>query len=131
MADNVFTIDGRNIGDIPSFYDELNRVFMPDEDWQLGQSLDALDDMLYGGYGALRGRGEVTIVWTEFEKCRQALGIEATRDHFLAKLTRPDRFNAERIRNDLDSLNRGVGPTYFDIILQIFADHPNITLRAE
>lgn len=131
MADNVFTIDGRNIGDIPSFYDELNRVFMPDEDWQLGQSLDALDDMLYGGYGALHERGDVTIVWTEFEKCRQALGVEATRDHYLAKLTHPDRFNAERIRNDLDSLNRGVGPTYFDIILQIFADHPNITLRAE
>ena len=49
-------LDGRLIHDIASFYDEINRVFMAGEDWQLGPSLDALDDMLRGGYGAPRRR---------------------------------------------------------------------------
>jgi len=42
----VLIIDGANIRDIASFYDEINRVFMVGEDWQLGASLDGLDDML-------------------------------------------------------------------------------------
>lgn len=42
------TILGERIHDIPSFYDEVNRVFMENEAWSIGQSLDAFDDMLYG-----------------------------------------------------------------------------------
>ncbi|WP_189654972.1 hypothetical protein [Paracoccus mutanolyticus] len=41
----------------------MNRVFMAAEDWQLGDSLDALNDMLYGGYGALHGAGSVRLRW--------------------------------------------------------------------
>ncbi|AWX92328.1 hypothetical protein DPM13_00970 [Paracoccus mutanolyticus] len=48
---------------LPGFYDEMNRVFMAAEDWQLGDSLDALNDMLYGGYGALHGAGSVRLRW--------------------------------------------------------------------
>lgn len=36
------TIDGNRIRDIPSFYMEINSVFMSGEEWQLGPSLDAL-----------------------------------------------------------------------------------------
>ena len=39
----IFVIDGQMFSDIPGFYAELNRIFMADEEWQLGQSLDALD----------------------------------------------------------------------------------------
>ena len=38
-------IDGENIHDIFSFFDEINRVFMHSEDWKLGPSLDALNDI--------------------------------------------------------------------------------------
>ena len=41
-------LDGRRVHDIASFYDEINRVFMTGVDWQLGPSLDALDDMRDG-----------------------------------------------------------------------------------
>jgi hypothetical protein len=54
-------LDGRRITGIPSFYDEVNRVFMADESWTLGPSLDALDDLLYGGYGALHGADRVRV----------------------------------------------------------------------
>ena len=44
----TLTIAGHAIRDIASFYDEINRVFMACEDWSLGPSLDALDDLFYG-----------------------------------------------------------------------------------
>lgn len=40
----TFVIEGAAVRDIPSLYDELNRVLMEGEVWQLGESLDALDE---------------------------------------------------------------------------------------
>lgn len=121
-------LDGHAISDIPSFYAEINRVFMANEDWQLGQSLDALDDMLYGGFGALEGAGPATLIWRGFEQSRKALGKAATRAWYVEKRTRPGRYDDARIAADLAALEAGTGPTYFDIVLEIFASHPRITL---
>lgn len=124
-----FTLEGQNIHGIASFYDEINRVFMADEDWKLGSSLDALDDMLYGGYGALHGAGPVILIWRQMEANRQHMGREATLTHYRAKLEDPARFNTDRIQRDIAALLDGTGPSYFDIVLQIIADHPGIELR--
>ncbi|MFC4256547.1 ribonuclease inhibitor [Altererythrobacter xixiisoli] len=124
-------IEGAHIRDIASFYVEINRVFMAGEDWQLGHSLDALDDMLYGGYGALQGDAPVVLIWRQMQRNRQDLGRDATRGWYQAKLDQPEGFNVQRIRADLDALERGEGPTFFDIVQQIIADHPNITLQPE
>ena len=124
----ILTLDGARIQDIPSFYDEINRVFMQDVDWTLGPSLDALDDLLYGGYGALDGDAPATLVWTHFAASRDALGIDATRQYLLAKLARPEQFNAAHFQRELDALEAGTGQTYFDMVLGIIAAHPNITL---
>lgn len=128
MRSAKFVIEGSAISDIPSFYDEINRVFMAAEDWQLGHSLDALNDVLYGGFGAIQGGEEVTVVWRDIELSREALGLDATRAFYRAKLERPETFNVARISNDLDALECGAGATFFEIVLEIFADHPNITL---
>ncbi len=119
----ILTIVGSAIHDIPSFYAEINRVFMAHEDWKLGESLDALDDMLRGGYGAVRGGGPVILVW-------QDLGFAATCAFLEAKLQRPDRYDVARIDRQLAELKAGTGQTYFDIILDIIAGHPNIDLVA-
>lgn len=58
----VLVLQGSAVSDIPSFYAEINRVFMAGEDWQLGHSLDALVDMLYGGYGVLAGHESATVI---------------------------------------------------------------------
>lgn len=126
----TFSIAGRAIRDIPTFYAEINRVFMADEDWQLADSLDALDDMLYGGYGAIKGREPVRIVWQDIAESRAALGEAATRAFLGEKLKRPDRFDRDMIDRQLDALDHGMGQTYFDIVLQIIRDHPNIELVA-
>lgn len=122
-------LQGSAVGDIPSFYDEINRVFMSDEDWQLAHSLDALDDMLYGGYGVLAGHGGATLIWQDIEHARNALGEEATRAWLQAKLDGNGTFNARAITDQLQALAAGEGKTYFQIVMEIFAAHPSITLE--
>lgn len=122
----TLTINGRNIRDVASFYAEINRVFMADEKWTLGESLDALDDLLYGNYGVIVGREPITLVWQDIESSKSALGLDATRMFLTEKLQRPDIFDARTIRCQLDALEQGTGKTYFDIVIEIIASHSNI-----
>lgn len=131
MTGPTLVLDGSAIHDIPSFYAELNRVFMASEDWQLAPSLDALDDLLYGGYGALAGHASATVHWTHIAHSRAALGVAATRAWLQEKLAQPGTFNAARIGAQLDALERGGRQTYFDIIMDVFAAHPTLQLRTD
>lgn len=124
----TLVMEGSAIDDIASFYAEINRVFMHDEDWQLGPSLDALDDMLYGGYGALAGHDSVQVQWKDIAHSRHALGVAATRAWLQDKRARPGTFNTAAIDVQLDALQRGDGQTYFDIVMDIFATHPTVRL---
>ncbi|WP_164136833.1 barstar family protein [Stenotrophomonas maltophilia] len=121
-------IEGAAINDIASLYAEINRVFMAGEDWQLAPSLDALDDLLYGGYAALAGHAQATLIWRDIAHSRTALGMETTRQCLLAKLDTPGSFNTQAIARQLDTLQRGEGQTYFEIVMEIFASHRQITL---
>ena len=126
----MLSIIGRNIRDIPTFYAEINRVFMAEEDWRLADSLDALNDLLYGGYGAIEGREPVRIVWHDIAASRSALGVEATRAFLAEKLQRPDLFNVHVFGRQLEALDRGTGQTYFEIVREIIGDPHNIALVA-
>jgi hypothetical protein len=119
-------IDGASVHDIPSFYDELNRVLMVGIDWRLGASLDALADVLYGGYGALDGDEAVRLVLGDDRRLREVLGVEATRRHHLAKLDQPERYDVALIEERLRALDAGTGPTYYETVREILAEHPNI-----
>lgn len=128
-APPVLIVDGSRIHDIPSFHAEMNRVFMAGEDWQMGRSLDALNDVLHGGFGP-RDYGEPLVLrWNGLERNRADLGFDATRDWLRARLEQPG-FDHARLRNDLEALEAGRGQTFFDIVLEIIADHPEITLVA-
>lgn len=129
MLPSTFTIEGGAVRDIASLYDELNRVFMAGEDWRLGDSLDALDDMLYGGYGSLHdAQRPVRIVWRDHEASRRALGIPATVDYYREKLRHPEVFNTARFERSLAELEAGTGPTYFDLVTEVFAGHDDLEL---
>ena len=124
----TLTLVGADIHDIASLYDEINRVFMAGEDWTLGPSLDALNDMLYGGFGAIDGGEPVVLVWTDFERMERVLGLETTGAFLQDKLNRPEVFNTALIQDQLDALERGEGQTYLEIVLEIIAGHANIQL---
>lgn len=121
-------LDGSAINDIPGFYTEINRVFMSSESWRLGGSLDALDDMLYGGYGALAGHDSATVIWNDMEHSRLALGKETTRAWLQAKLVGNGAFNARAIAEQLQALEAEEGQTYFQIVMEIFAAHTQLAL---
>ncbi len=120
-------LDGGRVDSIAALYDELNRVFMAGEDWRLGPSLDALDDLLHGGFGAAHGARRLTVVWHDFARSRDALGFAATREYYRAKLADP-RFDVALFRRRLDDLEAGQGKTYAELVLEVFADHPDVEL---
>lgn len=126
----TLTLNGAAMTGISSFYDEINRVFMADEDWDLAHSLDALDDMLYGEYGALKGNRNALVVWNDIEESRRHLGMNETRKWYHEKLARPAIYNLERMQAALDSLDAGEGKTFFEMVMEVFAGHPNVKLNA-
>lgn len=121
-------IDGNKIHDKASFYEEINRKFMQNESWQLAESLDAFDDLLYGGFGEIKEGEEVKLVWQNFEENRQSLGLEFTKGYYLEKLQHPDDFDTNIIQKKLDDLENGAGQTYFEILVEIITEHSNIEL---
>ncbi|SFC63515.1 barstar family protein [Spirosoma endophyticum] len=119
-------IEGNAINDIASFYEEINRVFMSGESWRIGPSLDAFNDLLFGGYGALQGAQLAELVWHNIDHSRQALGYETTRVYYLEKLRPGSPYNKKLFEEKLTALESGRGETYFDSILSIIAEHPSI-----
>lgn len=127
MINRTLHLHGKSANSIAGFYSEINRLFMEGEDWQLGESLDALNDLLCGGFGILKQHPHCTLVWKDAAVSREGLGTEATLAWYRSKLGQP-QFNQEYLHTKIRELEEGRGSTYFDIILEIFSSHPNIRL---
>ncbi|MCF2489242.1 barstar family protein [Dyadobacter sp. CY347] len=123
------TIQGSSIRGIESLYEEINRVFMKEEDWLLGNSLDALDDLLYGGFGAAKGATQVEITWQDIDISKAALGHDETRQYYLDKLQPGSPFNKALFSEKLQALENGNGQTYFDLVMDVFSSHANIVIK--
>ena len=95
---------------------------------QTGASLDALDDLLYGGFGELLGVERPVIVLRDHAHARDALGIAATGAYYREKIAHPEMFHVERFEHALAELDAGRGETYFDLVLGVFADHDDVRL---
>ena len=121
-------IQGKNISNIKTFYQEINRVFMQQENWKIGESLDALNDLFYGGFGEIKGKENIRLIWENFEENKKALGLEMTKNFYESKLKSPEIFNTDFIKEKIEVLENGNGQTYFEIIAEIIAEHSNIKL---
>lgn len=108
----TFVIDGSQVNTWPELVDSINS-FIPDSEWQ-GNSLDALDDILYGGYGT---PNSFAIVWENSERSRKALGYEATKSYYARAPNFEQLYEAGHIQ------------TLFETVVSIFQGHPNIELR--
>lgn len=125
---NKFIINGSVILDIASFYMEINRVFMEGVDWKLGRSLDAFSDLLYGGFGAIVANQTNEIIWLDSDKSKAALGYETTLSYYKDKLKPDSPFNKALFQQKIEELELGQGKTYYEILKEIIAEHPNIIL---
>ena len=114
-------IEGKNISNIKTFYQEINRVFMQHENWKIGESLDALNDLFYGGFGEIKGKENIRLIWENFEENKKALGLEMTKNFYESKLKSPEIFNTAFIKEKIEALENGNWQTYFEIIAEIIS----------
>ena len=121
-------IEGKNINNIETFYEEVNRVFMLHENWKIAQSLDAFNDLLYGSLGEIKGKEKIQLIWKDIEQNQKSLGFQTTLEFYQNKLKSPEIFYRKFVLSKIDELHNGVGLTFFEIILEIIADHENIIL---
>lgn len=121
-------IEGKNINNIETFYEEVNRVFMSKENWKIAQSLDAFNDMLYGSFGEIKGKEKIQLIWKDIEQNKKSLGFQTTLEFYQNKLKSPEIFNRKFVQRKIDELHNSVGLTFFEIVLEIISDHDNITL---
>src|SRR5690606_33285308 len=106
MIKKEILIDGKRIYDKSSLYAEINRQFMQKESWQLAESLDAFDVLLYGGFGANKENEEVKILWLNFENKKNTFGLEFTRHFYLEKLQQSEKFDNKLVQRQLEELER-------------------------
>lgn len=114
----IYVIDGSEAHTWPEIVASIN-AFIPNSEWQ-GNSLDALDDILYGGYGTPE---EFIVIWKASEASRQALGPKETLSHF-KNMPTIKYLNA---KGDFAFQPR----TLFEVLVDIFEGHENIELRLE
>lgn len=69
-----FVIDGNRFSDIDGFYAEIERLFTADSDFSAGHNLEALNDLLRGGFGVHAYGEPISIRWIHFSKSRRDLG---------------------------------------------------------
>lgn len=121
-------IEGKNINNIETFYEEVNRVFMLHENWKIAQSLDAFNDLLYGSFGEIKGKEKIQLIWKDMEQNQKSLGFQTTLEFYQNKLQSPEIFNHKFVLSKINELHNDVGFTFFEIVLEIIANHDNIML---
>ena len=121
-------IEGKNINNIETFYEEVNRVFMSQENWKIAQSLDAFNDLLYGSFGEIKGKEKIQLIWKDMEQNQKSLGFQTTLEFYQNKLKSPEIFNHKFVLSKINELHNDVGFTFFEIVLEIIANHDNIML---
>ncbi|MCF0057972.1 hypothetical protein [Dyadobacter sp. CY356] len=128
MNTKTIIINADNFSDLSGFYEEMNKLFMNGIDWKMGHSLDALNDILYGGFGVYNPGEEVIVLWSNFQKSKSDLGTEETIRNYQMKIDKGYPYNVNLFKEKLEELKNGNGQTLCDIIIEIFEDHKNIEL---
>lgn len=119
MQHRVYEIDGLRFSTLDEFFDEVSRVLIPSVEW--GRTLDAFDDILYGGLGT--PDDGFTIKWKNHEMSRQRLGYSQTARHMRDVLQRCHPSGVGVVRDELRNALEGRGPTLFDTIVDIVRQH--------
>lgn len=72
----TINIDGEDFSDMESFYNEVDRLFTKDLTWKTGHNLNALNDLLRGGFGVYDYHEPIKLIWKNFAKSQEDLGHE-------------------------------------------------------
>ncbi|WP_129785518.1 barstar family protein [Promicromonospora panici] len=114
----VLVIDGARFSDLDGFAREFSQL-LSGYTWR--GNLDALNDVLRGGYGT-PADGWV-LRWVNADTSRAALGHAETARRLERLLPSVDPSNRAAFEARLDDARRGEGPTLFDEIVAIIREH--------
>lgn len=114
-----YEIDGREIHDLPGFYDQVSTVIIRGVEW--GRNLNAFNDILRGGFGT-PDEG-FTIVWRNAGLSRQRLGYDETVRVLRLRLETCHPSNRDDVARDIASALERQGSTVFDWLVGIIRDH--------
>ena len=67
-----FIIDGSKFNSLNSLYDELERVLC--SNFHMGRNLNAVNDVLRGGFGKFEYEEPIDLIWKSSEKSKTDLG---------------------------------------------------------
>ena len=114
----VLVIDGTAFADLAGLAAQVSS-FLDGCTWT--GNLDALDDILRGGFGT--PEGGFVLRWDHSEQSRERLGHDAMaqRIESLLETCHPD--NILSMSEELDAARRGDGPTLFDVLVEIIREH--------
>lgn len=73
-------IDGRNIHTLDDFYIQIEQKLTNKIDFKIGHTLNAFNDLLWGGFGIHEYENPLHIVWIFAKESKQALGIKHFND---------------------------------------------------
>jgi len=114
----VYEIDGTRFSTLEEFYGEIDRV-LGLSNW--GRNLDALDDVLQGGFGT-PDEG-FTIRWKNHTLSRERLGYPETVRQLKLRLEHCHAANRVLVSKDLEMAQVHQGQTVFDWVVTIIRDH--------
>jgi RNAse (barnase) inhibitor barstar len=114
----VLVVDGSRFSDLDGFAREFSRLL---SGYTWSGNLDALDDVLRGGYGT-PADGWV-LRWVASETSRAALGHAETARRLERLLPSVHPSNRAAFQARLDQARRGEGPTLFDEIVAVIREH--------
>jgi len=124
-VNEIREVDGNRFASLDGFYDEVSRVLIPGAKW--GRNLDALNDILRGGFGTPKRR--YTLSWRSSAKSRHDLGYPETVRVLERRLAECHAQNRSDVSRQLEAARKGEGPTVFDWLLELIGTHSDITLE--
>lgn len=74
MNKKTIIINGNKFDSLSEFYDEIERKLTRNLDWRIGRNLDALRDILLGGFGVHECDEPIVLIWENGEKSKIELG---------------------------------------------------------
>ncbi|MGG0286000.1 hypothetical protein ABEY41_12950 [Peribacillus butanolivorans] len=94
-------------------------------------SLDAFNDILFGGFGDIEVEEEYTIFWRNSVKSKIDLGYGETIIILNEMLKNCHPSNEEKVIKEIRDAKMNIGSTIFNWVEEIILDNKNITLILE
>lgn len=127
MTKKTYILDGSRFTTLFEFAYEFSRVCLVK--WQWNGNLDALDDILSGGFGT-PDEG-FCLVWRNAALSKHALGYAETVRWYQEIIQKCHPTNVGAVKKRMALAQQEQGQTLFELILEIIKEHRDIELILE